>query len=120
MYECTGVKEYIVACSVLTESVSTVVHDLEQSKNGCSSLKMGRCSRLIIHDNEYPYCPTWEVYRMRKEFSFPDVDKVNWFIGHMVKGIRKATRKLERCDCVIELRDARVSFKLFTCISAHT
>ena len=47
---------------------------------------------------------------MRKEFSFPDVDKVNWFVGHMVKGIRKATRKLERCDCVIEIRDARVSF----------
>eukprot|EP00731_Ephydatia_muelleri_P018603 Em0011g643a len=43
----------------------------------------------------------------RKHFAFSNLACVNWFPGHMAKGMRDLGRKLRFCDCVIEVHDAR-------------
>ena len=50
--------------------------------------------------------------RMAKEFSFPTLPTANWFPGHMAKATRMLRGRVQSCDCVIEVHDARVS--LFT------
>ena len=45
----------------------------------------------------------------RSKFVFPDLSRVNWYPGHMAKGFREAVKRLNKCDCVIEVHDARVS-----------
>ena len=35
---------------------------------------------------------------------------INWFPGHMAKGLRLITEKLNAVQVVIEVRDARISF----------
>ncbi|XP_035791798.1 mitochondrial GTPase 1-like [Anopheles albimanus] len=42
--------------------------------------------------------------------SFPAVprDLLNWFPGHMGKGMRQMQQKLKQIDCVIEVHDARI------------
>ena len=74
----------------------------------------------------------------RKEFLFPSLSVANWFPGHMAKGgftwcicsslleliasvflshagtgMRAMARKLQYCDCVLEVHDARVSFEFW-------
>ena len=68
----------------------------------------------------------------RKRFNFPNLSVANWFPGHMAKGLllvsslfatatlftclscrltgmRNMGRRLQYCDCIIEVHDARVS-----------
>ncbi|XP_066015427.1 mitochondrial ribosome-associated GTPase 1-like [Pocillopora verrucosa] len=35
---------------------------------------------------------------------------LKWFPGHMAKGFRKMQLKLPKCDCVVEVHDARIPF----------
>ncbi len=35
---------------------------------------------------------------------------INWYPGHMVKAMQHLSTLLQRCDCVIEVRDARIPF----------
>ena len=43
---------------------------------------------------------------MRTHFVFDG--KVNWFPGHMARGLRKMKEALQQVDVVVEVRDARV------------
>lgn len=64
----------------------------------------------------------------RQKFEFPRLTSVNWFPGHMAKGqflrlvslvaidihdplagLRVISQRMEQCDCVVEVHDARVS-----------
>ena len=70
----------------------------------------------------------------RKHFNFPSLSVANWFPGHMAKGkytksfasllfgayyvvqlymsylgLRKMGLRLQKCNCVLEVHDARVS-----------
>ena len=40
---------------------------------------------------------------------FTRPSRVSWYHGHMAKGLREALRRVDKCDCVIEVHDARVS-----------
>ena len=40
-------------------------------------------------------------------YTFPNA-KVNWFPGHMVKGLRQMQHSLHKTDCVLEVHDARI------------
>lgn len=42
-----------------------------------------------------------------KKYEFP-AKSVNWFPGHMVKGLREMQHTLLKTDCVIEVHDARI------------
>ena len=45
----------------------------------------------------------------RKSFSFRgDKTNIQWFPGHMVKGLRQMRKALIETDCVIEVHDARI------------
>jgi ribosome biogenesis GTPase A len=43
-----------------------------------------------------------------KTYQFPNNLKVNWFPGHMVKGLRQMQHTLLKTDCVVEVHDARI------------
>lgn len=45
---------------------------------------------------------------MRQAFSVANREAVNWFPGHMAKGLNQMQRKLKGVDCVIEVHDARI------------
>lgn len=49
------------------------------------------------------------VHGFRSKFIFPDLSRVNWYPGHMAKGLKETVRRLDQCDCVIEVHDSRVS-----------
>ena len=44
---------------------------------------------------------------MRHTFSITR-DAINWFPGHMAKGLNKMQNKLKTVDCVVEVHDARI------------
>lgn len=46
----------------------------------------------------------------REKFAFPTLTSVNWFPGHMAKGLRVISQKMKQCDCVVEVHDARIPF----------
>lgn len=46
----------------------------------------------------------------RKVFKIVNRDVIQWFPGHMGKGIRQMQQKLKMVDCVIEVHDARIPF----------
>ncbi|EDV23104.1 uncharacterized protein TRIADDRAFT_58045 [Trichoplax adhaerens] len=46
----------------------------------------------------------------RTFFQFPSLNSVQWYPGHMAKGMHKMQAVLVRCDCVLEVRDARIPF----------
>lgn len=43
-----------------------------------------------------------------KTYQFPKNKAINWFPGHMVKGLRQMQYTLLKTDCVIEVHDARI------------
>ncbi|XP_050739644.1 mitochondrial GTPase 1-like isoform X1 [Eriocheir sinensis] len=45
---------------------------------------------------------------MRKAFCVTNHEAINWFPGHMAKGLDQMQRKLKSVDCVIEVHDARI------------
>lgn len=46
----------------------------------------------------------------RKTFVLPEGHKVQWFPGHMQKGIAQLLARLRSIDCVLEIHDARIPF----------
>lgn len=46
---------------------------------------------------------------------FQEVHKeiIQWFPGHMGKGLKQMQQKLKTVDCVIEVHDARIPFSGF-------
>ncbi|XP_020799657.1 mitochondrial ribosome-associated GTPase 1 [Drosophila serrata] len=44
----------------------------------------------------------------RNAFRLPATQRVNWFPGHMTKGIRQIQQKLRTVDCIVEIHDARI------------
>lgn len=47
----------------------------------------------------------------RQNFVFRgDKRAINWFPGHMLKGLRQMRRALLETDCVIEVHDARIPY----------
>ena len=53
----------------------------------------------------------WKEVAMKfqgKAYQFPKNVKINWFPGHMVKGLREMQHSLQKTDCVVEVHDARI------------
>jgi len=46
----------------------------------------------------------------RKTFRFIDKNLTQYFPGHMSSGLRNLQKKLQVCDCVVEVHDARIPF----------
>ncbi|KAL9695901.1 hypothetical protein quinque_015186 [Culex quinquefasciatus] len=46
--------------------------------------------------------------RFRASFPVVNRELLNWFPGHMGKGIKQMQQKLKQVDCVIEVHDARI------------
>ncbi|EGD76372.1 hypothetical protein PTSG_01072 [Salpingoeca rosetta] len=51
-------------------------------------------------------CAAW----MRHSFQHVGKTATHWFPGHMAAGLRAMQKNLRRCDCVLEVHDARVPF----------
>lgn len=47
---------------------------------------------------------------MRKSFKLVSKDTIQWFPGHMTKGLRQMQQKLKQVDCIVEVHDARIPF----------
>ena len=50
-----------------------------------------------------------EVFRSRQSFAIEKA-KLNFFPGHMNRGMRKMQARLSRVDCFLEIHDARIPF----------
>ena len=48
------------------------------------------------------------LYNFRKSFRILHKEALNWFPGHMGKGLKQMQQKLKLVDCVIEVHDARI------------
>lgn len=48
--------------------------------------------------------------KLRPSFRLATKDSINWFPGHMGKGLKQMQQKLKTVDCVIEVHDARIPF----------
>ncbi|EDX13984.1 mitochondrial ribosome-associated GTPase 1 [Drosophila simulans] len=44
----------------------------------------------------------------RNAFRLPSKQRINWFPGHMTKGMRQIQQKLRNVDCIVEIHDARI------------
>ena len=52
------------------------------------------------------------VQNFRQSYTFRgDKQKIQWFPGHMMKGLRQMRQVLLKTDCVIEVHDARIPFR---------
>ncbi|GAB6032523.1 hypothetical protein CHUAL_011418, partial [Chamberlinius hualienensis] len=52
---------------------------------------------------------TYSLKKFRKKFTLP-LSNINWFPGHMAKGVKQMQQKLKSVDCIIEVHDARIPF----------
>lgn len=50
------------------------------------------------------------IANFRQVFKIANKDLIQWFPGHMGKGIRQMQQKLKMVDCIIEVHDARIPF----------
>ncbi len=48
------------------------------------------------------------IPNLRKSFQLVAKDVINWFPGHMGKGLKQMQQKLKAIDCIIEVHDARI------------
>lgn len=55
---------------------------------------------------------------VRRAFVYDKI--INWFPGHMAKGLRLITEKLNAVQVVIEVRDARISTLVSPLFCFHT
>ena len=46
---------------------------------------------------------------VRQSFNWPSLPGANWFPGHMAKAMKQTLKKISKCQCIIEVHDARVS-----------
>ncbi|XP_068156958.1 mitochondrial GTPase 1 [Drosophila tropicalis] len=44
----------------------------------------------------------------RQAFRVPSKQRINWFPGHMTKGMRQIQQRLRNVDCVVEIHDSRI------------
>nr|KAG8537266.1 hypothetical protein GDO81_024807 [Engystomops pustulosus] len=51
---------------------------------------------------------------LRRPFDFGQRDVAHWFPGHMAKGLKQMRAKLSKVDCIVEVHDARISFRTRT------
>ncbi|XP_034662334.1 mitochondrial GTPase 1 [Drosophila subobscura] len=51
---------------------------------------------------------TAQLNPFRKAFQLPTRQRINWFPGHMNKGMRQIQQKLRNVDCIVEIHDARI------------
>lgn len=51
----------------------------------------------------------FNAFKPRLNFEFNN-QKLQWYPGHMRKGINDIGRTLKRTDCIIEVHDARIPF----------
>uniref|UniRef100_A0A3B3WMH0 Mitochondrial GTPase 1 n=1 Tax=Poecilia mexicana TaxID=48701 RepID=A0A3B3WMH0_9TELE len=49
--------------------------------------------------------------RFRTVFDFGGREVAHWFPGHMAKGLKQMKANLKNVDCILEIHDARISFK---------
>ncbi|KAK6293364.1 hypothetical protein J4Q44_G00356900 [Coregonus suidteri] len=47
----------------------------------------------------------------RTVFDFGDREVAHWFPGHMAKGLKQMKASVKNVDCILEIHDARISFK---------
>lgn len=50
------------------------------------------------------------TYKFREVYKAVEKNSVQWFPGHMGKGLRQMQQKLKLVDCVIEVHDARIPY----------
>jgi ribosome biogenesis GTPase A len=50
------------------------------------------------------------IFSIRPQFTYDKV--INWFPGHMAKGLRVISERLSNVDLIVEARDARISFSI--------
>lgn len=50
------------------------------------------------------------VKRFRETFQHVGKDVLNYFPGHMAKGLKQMQNTLKRVDCIVEVHDARIPF----------
>lgn len=48
------------------------------------------------------------IVNLRKEFQTVSRSTLQWFPGHMTKGLRQMQQRLKNVDCILEVHDARV------------
>lgn len=51
---------------------------------------------------------TAQLNPFRNAFRLPAKQRINWFPGHMTKGMRQIQQKLRNVDCIVEIHDARI------------
>lgn len=57
---------------------------------------------------------------LRKSFKVINKELLQWFPGHMEKGMRQLQQRLKMVDCVIEVHDARIPFSGRNVAFKHT
>lgn len=50
------------------------------------------------------------IFSIRSQFIYDKI--INWFPGHMAKGLRVMSERLSNVDLIVEARDARISFSI--------
>ena len=54
---------------------------------------------------------SWKHIQFRTQHVFKgSKERIQWFPGHMMKGLRQMRKCLKETDCVIEVHDARIPF----------
>jgi ribosome biogenesis GTPase A len=48
--------------------------------------------------------------RMRTAFELPVKTAVQWYPGHMAKGLQVMRTRIRSCNCVLEVHDARIPY----------
>ncbi|XP_022231617.2 mitochondrial GTPase 1 [Drosophila obscura] len=51
---------------------------------------------------------TTQLKPFRNVFRLPTRQRINWFPGHMNKGMRQIQQKLRNVDCIVEIHDSRI------------
>ena len=52
---------------------------------------------------------SWKHIQFRTQYVFKgSKERIQWFPGHMIKGLRQMRKSLKETDCVIEVHDARI------------
>ena len=52
---------------------------------------------------------SWKNMTFRTNYAFKgDKQRIQWFPGHMIKGLRQMRISLKQTDCVIEVHDSRI------------
>lgn len=50
------------------------------------------------------------MFNFRKKFQLISKEAIQWYPGHMGKGMKQMQQKLKTVDCIIEVHDARIPF----------